>query len=328
MRTLLCILALCLTSLPSFAQHITYDPPPALEKQITKADYKLIVDTAVSIIAQRYKITSVKGGTVQLNLSSDVGVLNLDNLILKCLAEKDKTLWPALIHQHFESLFTSIDEQKKIDVANFESVKKYLSLRIYPTATVEARGGTANIIARVDLEDTYTLLMLDLPGAFTNVTKKMFDAWKKDTAEAFNAAQANVDKQKVERVTRTFPINGVTIEVGFLGEENYAASYALNLEHNAPEFVGEWGCAVSMPNKGLVDLCKISPAKPADFVKFIQYTKEAVDQAYREHPQPISNNFFWYYKGKFTRITVVADDQGKINVIAPSGLSQLMTKKS
>jgi hypothetical protein len=97
--------------------------------------------------------------------------------------------------------------------------------------------------------------------------------------------------------------------------------------NNSPELVGEWGCAIAIPNKGLVDLCRISRDKPVDFVKFIQLTKAFIEKSYTGHPQPISNQYFWYYKGKFTRINVSTAPDGHINVLSPNGLTELMTAK-
>jgi hypothetical protein len=251
----------------------------------------------------------------------------LHNLIEKCVAVKDRSQWDKVIQEHFGNIFASFDEQKKIDPGNFETVKKYLSLRIYPEEMVRQRGGIASLIVKSDLEGTYTLLMMDLPGAFTAVNKQMFDLWKRDTSEVFKIAQDNINKQQVEKVTQRFDMGGVNIEISFIGNEDYAASYALDLINNSPELVGEWGSVIAMPNKGLVNICKISKDKPVDFVKFIQRTKPAVEKSYQEHPQPISDQYFWYYRGKFIKINVLTQSDGNINVISPFGLAELMTVK-
>lgn len=309
------------------AQQITYDIPAHYQKDITIADYKRIVDAAVPIIAKQYKIDSVSGGAIYLHKGQDMQGFNLDNLLLKCVTVKDKKLWDQVIREHFENLFDAVAEQKKIDPDKFETITKYLSIRIYPVETVEERGGAASVVSREDLEGTYSLLMLDLPGAFVPVQKKVFDGWKKNNEEVFAIAQANINKQRIDKVTNQFDIEGSKIEISFLGNEDYAASYALDLPTNSPEFVGAWGSAIAIPTKGLVNICKISKEKPVDFVKFIQYTKHAIDQAYQGHPQPISDQYFWYYKGKFTRIKVITNPDGGINVISPAGLTELMTQQ-
>jgi hypothetical protein len=314
-------------NMTSFGQKISYNIPEGYENEISKDDYKKIVDLAVPIVTKRYSVDFVKDGAIQLKKGQEMNTLNLHNLIAKCVAVKDKSQWDKVVQEHFENIFSSIDEQKKIDPANYETVKKYLSLRIYPKETVNQRGGVGSLVAKTDLEGTYTLLMLDLPGAFTPVQKQMFELWKLDTTTVFKVAQDNINKQQIEKATQSFDVDGVKIEMSFLGNEDYAASYALDLINNSPELVGEWGSVVAMPNKGLVDICKISKDKPVDFVKFIQRTKPLIEKSYQEHEQPISDQFFWYYKGKFTRINVLTNADGNINVISPFGLTELMTEK-
>jgi len=327
MRTILLVAVFTCFRVAGFGQTIRYDIPAGLGNNISREDYRFLVDTAVAVVTDRYQVISVEGGTIRVRVGADTGELNLDNLILKCVAVRDTSAWPAIIREHFRQLFSSIDAQSKIDPANYESVKKFLAVRIYPQEMVDQRGGPDPLVTRVDLEGTYTVLMLDLPGAFTPVQRKMFDGWKKEKAGIFRVALDNVDSQQVEKVTRTSEFQGVEVEVSILANEDYAASYALDLEKNSPELIGDWGCAIAIPNKGLVTLCKISHDKPVDFVKYIQLTKDYMEKSYQEHPQRISDQYFWYYHGAFTRIPIATDADGNINVIAPYGLTQLMTKK-
>ena len=328
MRIIISLVLLTAIQFTSFGQTISYDIPDGYENDINKEDYKKLVDISVPIVSKRYTIESVKAGTIKLKHGQEMGALNLHNLILKCAAVKDKTKWGEVIQGHFENLFSSLDADKKIDPTNYETIKKYLSIRIYPATTVIERGGVEKVVAKTDLDGTYTLLMLDLPGAFKAVQKDIFILWKKNIDEVFNVAQDNVNKQKIEKVTQQFDIDGAKIEISFLGNEDYAASYALDLIHNSPELVGEWGSVVAIPNKGLVNVCKISRDKPVDFVKFIQRTKPLIAKSYREHPQPISTDYFWYYKGKFTKIAILEKENGDFNVLSPMGLTDLMTEKN
>lgn len=328
MRIITILIFLLTFQVTSFGQKMSYDIPEGYESDISKGDYKKIVDIAVPIVAKRYEIDFLKDGTIQIKKGQDMQEINLHNLILKCVAVNDKTQWGEVIREHFDNIFSSIDEQKKIDPENYETVKKYLSIRIYPYETIKQRGGISSLVVKTDLEGTYTLLMLDLPGAFTPVQKQMFDLWKKDSSAVFKVAQENINKQEIEKVTQNFDLDGTNIEMTFLGNEDYAASYALDLINNSPDLVGEWGSVVALPNKGLVNICKISKDKPLDFVKFIESTKPLIEKSYLEHQQPISDQYFWYYKEKFTRISVVTEPNGNINVIMPFGLTGLMTEKN
>lgn len=218
-------------------------------------------------------------------------------------------------------------QTSKVDLNDYEKVKPYLSIRIYNDASIAQKGGVGNMVSRVDLDGTMTVLMLDLPEAFAPLFKTNFEKWNKSAGEVFKVAELNVRNKKVEKMTREFDIDGNKIEFNFLGNEDYAASYALNLETNMPELVGEWGSIVVIPNKGLVAICKISKAKPLDFVKFIERIKPLTDQSFAQHQVPVSKNFFWYYKGEFTLVKVLTNDSGNINVIAPLGLGELMSEK-
>ena len=327
MRFLILLLILTTFHLKSMGQTINYKVPEDYETDINAKDYKKLVDISVPIVAKRYTVDFVKDGTIYLTKGQDMKLLNLHNLIVKCAEVSDKSSWDKVIQTHFNNIFLTIDEQKKITPQNYESIKKYLSIRIYPKETISQQGKKETLIMKQDLEGTYSLLMLDLPGTFSPVDKTIFDLWKKDISEVFRVAQQNVNKQDVKKVTKEIDVDGAKIEMIFLGNEDYAASYALDLLTNSPELIGEWGSVVVMPNKGLVDICKISKKKPVDFVKFIQRVKPLTDKSFSEHPQKISNQFYWYNKGTFTKINVLTDAKGNINVISPFGLTELMTQK-
>jgi hypothetical protein len=311
----------------SFSQPVDYTIPAGYEKDISKEDYKKIVDISVTAISKRFTIDKVKEGTVFLKENQGMEAFNLHNLIIQCVSIKNKSDWNAVIEEHFNNLFSSIDEQKKIDPSDFESIKKYLSIRVYPREYVEQQGGENNLILKTQLAGTYSVLMLDLPGAFVPAEKRFYAGWKNDTSNAFNIAQNNINKHDISKESSQHDAGGVKIEITILESPDYAGSYALDLQNNSPELVGEWGSAIAIPNKQIALLCKISKDKPVDFVKFIQLTKQIVEKYYRQHPQHISDEFFWYYKGKFTKIQVLTDDKGNINVISPFGLTELMTEK-
>lgn len=326
MKFIFLFLTLITLQMNVLGQNIDDTIPKEYEKAINKNDYKKILETAISAIAQRYKIDYVKEGTIYLQQGQDMQAFNIHNLIAKCMTIQEKE-WENTIKHHFQSIFNSIDEQKNINPKDFNTVAKYLSLRIYPKIFIDESKQANDLVLRADIEGTYTMLMLDLPNAFTPVPKEVTKLWDKKESELFELAQKNINQQQIQKISKDIDVDGNMIEINFLGNEDYAASYALDLMNNAPEFVGEWGCVIAIPNKGLVNICKISKEKPIDFVKFIQKTKAIIEQYYTQHQQPISPDFFWYYKGKFTKI-MVTEVQGQINVIAPMGLSELMAKKN
>lgn len=324
MKTLIAILLL-ISSLSLSAQKIDYSFPEGYENEISKKDYKFLVRESVKAISKYYEIASVKEGAVELEEGQDFAILNLHNLILRC-AEEKKENWPSLIKDHFESMYQSVESQKQLDVSKFETVADYLSIRIYPESFINQNGGAGNMIVKTHLEGTLSLLMLDLPSAFTPVQKDVFKLWDKSVDEVFEIAQRNINKQESVKATESFEVKNSTIDVHFLENEDYGASLGLDLENNAPEFLGEWGAVVAMPNKGIINVCKVSKENPVDFVLFIQKFQGAVEQFYQQHSQPVSTDFFWYYQGEFTKI-MVKNVKGDLQVISPQGLTELMVEE-
>jgi len=324
MRIRLAILLLVF-GLPLTGQNIKYSVPEGYENVLSKKDYRYLVDLSVKAITKNYKIASIDAGVIQLEEGQDYTTVNLHNLMLNC-AQVDKQVWEELINSHFESMYESVQAQKQLDPSKFETLVEFFSIRVYPEQYVNQNGGSDNLIVKNHLEGTVSLLMLDLPSTFTPIQKEMFELWGKTVDDVFEIAQGNVNKQEFTKATHPFVINEQNIEVHFIENDDYGASLALDLEKNTPEFLGEWGAVVAIPNKGIANICKVSPENPVDFVLFIQKFKASVEQFHNQHPQPVSTNFYWYYKGQFTKINVL-DNNGEINVISPMGLTELMTEK-
>jgi len=312
-------------SLHVSAQNIDYSLPEGYENEISKKEYKKLVNESVKAISKYYKIVSVEKGVIALEKGEDYSMLTLHNLILKC-SEIEKEDWVELINSHFDGMYESMEKQKQLDPSKFETLVDYFSIRIYKESFITQNGGTDNLVVKKHLDGTLSLLMLDLPSAFTPIQKNMFDLWNKTVDEVFDIAQRNVNKQEFVKATQVIDVNDQKIEVCFIENEDYGASIALDLENNAPEFVGEWGSVVAIPNKGIVNIHKISKSNPLNFVLYIQRLKPLVEKFFYEHTQPISTEFYWYYEGEFTKIHVV-ESSGEFNVVSPMGLTELITEK-
>jgi len=245
MRIITLFIYFVISCLTSFAQKVNYSIPDGYENDVSRKEYKIIVDESVAIIVKRYTIDIVKDGVIQLKEGQNMQTINLHNLIVKCSSVVDRSKWKEVIQEHFNNVFSSIDAQMNIDPENYETIQKYLSIRIYTKEAVNQRGGADAFVFRTDLEGTYSLLMLDLPGAFTPVKKEMFSLWKRDTSEVFRVATTNINSQEIEKVTQTVDFDGTSFEISLLGNEDYAASYALDLANNSPNLVGEWGVCCS-----------------------------------------------------------------------------------
>src|ERR1700722_6137995 len=247
----------------SAGQVIDYTIPAGYENKIGSADYKRIVDSSVATISKRFKVDSVQAGTIRLVKMQDIQAFHLQNLLSECLAEKEKGKWDKIISEYFNKLFVTLDKDDEVDPVSYKESKKYLSLRIYPKEFIAQRPGYRGLGVQTNLEDTYTLLMLDVPSAaFVPVPRKDFNLWNKNIDEVFQLAKANIDRQPVQKIKQTLDADGLTIEATTLKNDDYAASYVLDLGNNSPELLGEFGAIVAIPNKGIAHVCKIVRNKP------------------------------------------------------------------
>ncbi|WP_262151910.1 hypothetical protein [Chryseobacterium foetidum] len=306
------------------AQKISYTVPELFKNEISEKNYKTIADLSIKEISKREKVFSLDDGVIKTESGFQAG---LDNLLYKSKNQNDDKVLAAIVKEHFDGLFDSMDFSKSMDLKDFNKVKEHLSLRIYPEEYFDQYFKPENVVFKKDLEGTITILMLDLPTAFTNVMRKeMFDFWKKDEKDLFALAQQNINKQTVTKLTQEIDLGGSKIEISFIENETYAGSYALDLINNSTDFVGDLGSVVAFPNKGLINICKITTEKPVDFVKFIQGMKSLVEKFHDNHPYPISTDFFWYYNNKFTKIMVIEKPNGNIDVVSPDELTKLLVK--
>lgn len=329
--TIICLCLVCSFSFAVVAQQIDYAVPSDFSDAIPANEYGQLVDESVRLIRQRFTVTSVQGGTVFLKDSAGVGSgmrINLDNVVLKWIALADQADRLLMVQGHFDNLFSSLTEQAETNADDFASVRDKLALRIYPVGSLPRLGGAGNLVCREDLEGTQTVLVLDLEGAFVPVRREQFRKWKTTEAYAFEAAQQGVNKQDVQVVKADAPTPSGPVALYLLGNEDYAASYVLDLQRNKPELVGEWGSVIAVPNKGIADIHPIRKEKAIDFVLFIQTLLPVVEKFHAEHPQPISMEFFWYYKGRFKKIDVRRDATGTVIVTTPIGLADLMAAET
>ena len=324
MRTLLIALLVLCPLLGLFGQSIDYSVPKDLQKKISSEDYNKILGQSLAAIRQRMTVTGVKSGAIDIVLGDKSNTLYIDVLVGECLKAKSKADWSKIIKAHFDDMFAGIDMVKTLDRKDFDAVGRYLSLRIFADTYVEKVLGLDKVMARKDLEGTYTVLMLDLPSGFEVVDTANFNAWKKGPTEVFSMAQSNINGIGPEKTKQELNASGNKLSVTTITDDDNAASYALDLGTNSPELVGDLGAVLAVPGAGSVTVLKLTKEQPRDFQKFIEASKGANDKAFTSQAHPISRQFYWYYQGKFTVIDLQAAADNKLTIIAPSALSALL----
>ena len=285
---------------------IDYTPPAGQEGALTAARYRLLVDEAVRVVAQRYPVDRVERGVIHLagGGASD-SVVNLHNVVAAVADLDDEGALLDAVHAHVNALHHAAAARARLEGADFATARGRLVARVYPAAGLAAYADGAALVLREHLPGTTTLLTLDVEGAFTSVARDRLAAWGVSADEAFAAAHANAAGADVEVARTAVDLGAGPQDLYLVQDENYAASFALALAAHAPVALGEHGALVAVPSRALAVVLPLAATAPKDVAeRFAGATRRLVAETYRRHPYAISEDLFWLTPaGAFARAT-------------------------
>lgn len=301
---------------------IDYTPPPGYESTLTSHQYRLFVDEAVRVVGQRYTVERVERGVI--HLAGEPGassVVNLHNILAAVADHDDEGALLDAVHAHINTLHQASDARHRPELSDYANARPLLAARVYPMAAVAQYVGKSEIVMRQHLPGTYTLLMLDLEGAFSSVAQARLAEWGVTEPEAFAAAHVNAARADV-RLSRTeIDLGTGPLELYLAQEENYAASFALALGAHTPMVVGEHGALVAVPSRALVIILPLPSKAPKDVAeRFAQSARKLIDESFEQHPYGVSTEVYWLEpRGGYQRIT------GEDGVVrTPAGLAGVL----
>ena len=307
---------------PTPVPPVDYTPPAGLEDALDPTRYKLLVDEAVRVVGQRHAVDRVERGVIHLaGGGASSAVVNLHNVVAAVADLDDEGALLDAVHAHVNTLHDAADARARLEGADFATARPRLVARVYPAAGLAAYADGATLVLREHLPGTYTLLMLDVEGAFASVARDRLEAWGVSADEAFAAAHANAAGADVAVARTAVDLGGGPQDLYLVQDENYAASFALALAAHAPEVLGEHGALVAVPSRALAVVLPLPATAPKDVVeRFAEATRRLVGETYRRHPYAVSADLFWLTPaGTFARVT---DETGAART--PVGLAGVL----
>ncbi|MEI6574827.1 MAG: hypothetical protein WCO63_01465 [Bacteroidota bacterium] len=298
-------------------QPVKYESVPARFKQLISQDeYLEILELCEDYLSDKGQITSLESGEVCLEDAFRRKIkIGLDNLI-RAVSIEDNKNWRSLVENHFGKFFDESSDE--VDISDFNKIKDFLCLKVYPCNQLDQALDLANLIYRVDFEDTKTILTFDFPSQFRSVQKSEFEHWGLSVDDVLAKAVQNVNKLEVRVI-------GLEMEPGceiftFLSGY-YSVSYLLDLANNAGNTIGKFGSIVNIPARSLAF---VQPLNDIDFINTVGDIAEMVDNIYQHEPGPISRNFYWYYKGVFKKFPLSINNEGLATLMVPIELELLV----
>lgn len=299
----------------AFPQKVDYSLPKTHQKLLKKKEYRNLLDFTLRQL-EGYDIVNVTQGELSIKLGEYPHTLSMLPLIQQG-ANLDQQGQQTLIQEYISSLASAYHDQQLLTNAEFSTVRKYLTLRLFPEAAIDD-ADRKQWIVRSDIEDIAVCVALDLPNGFATVERKQLLRWKMSEAEIFQIAKENSQKRPYEVHQQS--LEG-SAELIALGGGDYAANATFVLDQIVPEHIGQHGAVVAVPHRDMVLLQNLGEEKLADYQTFIRQLHGFVLDQYNQHVAPVSPHFYWYHEGKFTRIRLGKDSEGKLHIIPPNILS-------
>jgi hypothetical protein len=170
-----------------------YKEVPEWANFFSQQEYTYFINLVETFFKQNGFEFTLDDGYVNVS-DNDFGLnkLGLTNLAQTCYQE-NRSRWKGIISNHFNRMIEISEFEsefsKKVD--EFENVKKYIGVRIYPIGYVQ-NVGPENTIYRNVTDELVELLIFDLPHAVINIKREVTEKWKISSDELFSIGQKNI----------------------------------------------------------------------------------------------------------------------------------------
>lgn len=288
---------------------------------INQQQYANIVDLAIQYFKEKGdEVISLKNGFLCCkNEDGEEMKYGFDNLV-RILAAQPKEEWESLLYTHFNTMNVS-DNHWVYYRKDYEAAKPFLKVLIKDEEILQHEFAQ-NIIYRIDLPETVTVLVMDYENQFRFLQKDDIGEWEKTTEQIFEDALENIAEEDIK-------INAVEhedeIKVFLFFSGDFSAAAMIEFEKNAHFALGKFGSIIAIPTKGTAF---VSPIDDENVYGRIEVLTEPVSKFFSEDPGNITTNLYWYYNGKFQKFPETpSEKQGYISINIPIDLQQLLNKQ-
>lgn len=253
-----------------------------------------------------------------VNIVGNSNRFGLSNLAQIC-HQSSKDDWLKIIEDHFSRIFSMEKEVADLNliIKDFEKISKYLAVKIYPEEYADTIG-RENLVWRVDLPKTVTVLVFNMPLNVSSVMPEQIKSWYKSNEELFILGINNVKNNYKSELSEE-NLNKIKIYLCSV-QDAFTATMALYIDEHL-KLVGRYGSLVTIPNRQAL-ICypinKIDEIVDAisEIIPFTVYME-------REGPGSISSLLYWYKDGMFVNLEYEIDDK-RIDLHPPEEFLEIM----
>jgi len=287
--------------------------PNFYEGIVNKKEYAVILQLSEKACQRIGEITSIQAGTLKVANTENPDeemTFHLDNLVRKCKYQ-DQADWPDVVENHF-SRFPINKSKAKFLLKDFEYARPLLKLLVRSKKEL-----STDMVQRLDIPKTASYLILDYDERFHFLMEQDIQEWEVPQRELFDIALENIALEKID-IKEVLWQEKFELYTFFSGD--FSASFMVELAKNAPFAIGQFGAIVAIPTKGSAF---VHPLNENTVLTFIDAFGETLYSFYHEDEVPISNNYYWFYEGKFEVFQEI-NKKGKIYIQIPKNLRKLL----
>lgn len=200
-------------------------------------------------------------------------------------------------------------------IEDFEKAYKHLAVRIY-NQDFMGSFKLEELVHRKDLEDTVTVLVLDLPDSVESILKTNIEKWEKQPEELFSIAFDNL-KEKFKREAERMDTNFLKLS----GEDIFITSDALFFERNK-KCIGKFGSIFCIPNRDTLVSVPINTDLDVEvgLQLMIPFAEETFDTS---EDMAITAHIFWHFEGK-NELIYTYYGLNRLKYVLPADLAEMV----
>ncbi|HEY8781917.1 MAG TPA: hypothetical protein VIM16_09900 [Mucilaginibacter sp.] len=259
-------------------------------------------------------------GDGQINAGpNDFGfsTLGLTNVAQVCKLDKLKN-YKEKVTEHFEALIRTnqFDKEFKKIIHDFEQVKEYIAVRLYPDDYVPETAKEVSVRKHF-AGDIIALLVFDLPDSVMSITSDVANKWNKTLDDLFETGIQNIKNKYPLKISKQ---QVGELEIWFVqGNHFFTPNIVFDL-NNQQKLIGSYGSLIGIPHRHAVI---IYPIEDMQVIKALNALIPTVHGMNAEGPGSVSNNIFWYKDGEFENLPYKIEE-GQIQFYPPESFVNLL----
>jgi hypothetical protein len=244
-------------------------------------------------------------------------VLGLVNVAQVC-KQDEKSNYAEIVKGHFDSF----ERHNRFDAAfnnivhDFEKVKEYIAVRLYPDDYVPEQAKEASIIKNF-AGDIILMLVFDLPDSIKSITAELAKNWNKTVDELFETGIQNIkNKYPIDISRQQF----VDFNIWFVQGDHFFVPNIVFDFGTLQKLAGSNGLLIGLPHR---HAAIIYPIENIEVINALNALIPTVYGMFQEGPGSISNNVFWYKDGHYENLPYKLADN-KIQFYPPEGFVNML----